>query len=99
MADSELITTDSNTIRYNWYKKDWDIFSKTLNSLSHASQMVWKYLHDQPTDSNLDRSAKLLRDMILDAVKQSTPDLQLTTHSKCWWTPQLKLSQTQMNHA
>jgi hypothetical protein len=37
--------------------------------------------------------------MILDAVKESTPVLQLTTHSKHWWTPQRKLFRTQMNHA
>jgi hypothetical protein len=44
--------------------------------------MVWQYLHDPATESNLVKSAKLLRDMILDAVKEFTPVLQLTTHAK-----------------
>jgi hypothetical protein len=60
---------------------------------------VWQYLHTQPTESNLDTSADLLQNMILDAVKKSTPVLQLTTLSKRWWTPQLKLSATQKNRA
>ena len=50
-------------------------------------------------NQTLTNSAELLRDMILDAVKESTPALQLTTHSKRWWTPQLKISRTQMNRA
>ena len=61
--------------------------------------MVWQYLHEQPAQLNLDKSAELLRTMILDAVMESTPVLQLTTHSKCWWTPQLRISRTQMNRA
>ena len=27
VAESELVTTDCNMIRYNWNKTDWDIFS------------------------------------------------------------------------
>jgi hypothetical protein len=47
----------------------------------------------------MDTSAELLQGMILDTVKESTPVLQLTTHSKRCWTPQLKISQTQINYA
>jgi hypothetical protein len=47
VAESGLVNTNPNTIKYNWNNTDWDIFSKLSNSLPYAFQIVWQYLHKQ----------------------------------------------------
>ena len=98
VSTSSLLTTPLAP-KYNWRKADWDKFTSLLTSTSAATYSVWHQLHQNPSPINLDNSAQLLRDLILEAVEASVPHINLSPRSKRWWHQGLRSSRTSMNNA
>ena len=66
---------------------------------SRSFEPLWRPLLDNPTTQNLDQAADMLRELITDAAKHSTPELRITSHSKRWWSDGLKALRTDMQSA
>jgi hypothetical protein len=85
--------------RLNWRKTDWDKFTTIIKNSSAATRTQWERYRSNPSPTNLDTWAILLRDIIKRAAELSTPYLDTTPRSKRWWTEDISTARTNMNHA
>jgi hypothetical protein len=90
-----LSDTPTSPQRFNWDKADWDGFLKHLTDSSKTTEHQWRALHDNPTTDNMDKAAEMLRNLILEAIRQHVPTSNICDRSKRWWNPTiLKARQT-----
>lgn len=87
---------DPRSGRYNWKKTDWDKFNKALQASEQSLLQLWTENEDDGSFAGLEAMASDLRDVILEAVKASTPLIRICPRSKVWWTEEVQEMQTSM---
>jgi hypothetical protein len=78
---------------------DWDKFTTIIKNSSATTHTQWEQCRSNPSQTNLDTWAILLRDTIKRATELSMPYLDTTPRSKRWWTEDISTTRMNMNHA
>jgi hypothetical protein len=97
VSQSALIHNPPTAPEYNCDKEDWELFKNTLRNPTSLTATTWQLLHDNRNKTNLDSSAQLLRDLILNAIEKAVPPVSLSPFSNRWWDLSLTEARKHIN--
>jgi len=94
--------SDPKEERLNLKKTDWELFKDTLKAKSgQIMGPIWELeeFNVESSEEFLEQQACILRDVINEALRESTPVLKICPQSKRWWNPEIKALKASYNQS
>ena len=97
LDDQSLLENPVYSNQYNFKKVDWELVRQEIQQLSSEPQYQWSTT--TLVESDLDKEAEKLQNLILAALDKHVPKKRFSEHGKPWWTEELTQMRKQMAKA